>query len=431
MMAYRRFGKVSTAAAGVMTNTKKKHSAHMGAEQLKRSYRLALGAVLCLSGAIVPAIHASAKTISAASCAHSDVQRALSRAGDNDTVAVPAGRCVWQSFEIDKAIDLRGEGSDSTHVSLEGTVRMVKSSFGNVELSGFSFTLNRKKARRMFVVDGHWDAEPPLIHDNVFDISDPTDVRDNAGILLYGANGGVIYNNVFRGNWDDSGIQHKLVEDNVSWSVADTIGIRDTDGKHNLYVEDNIFEGMANQATDFDDHSRIVFRYNVLRNASFNTHGLATSPVGIRHFEIYNNAFGYPDNTVNQTWHIWLRGGTGVVYGNYFDDIKGQMYGDNPELHLSVRAMDDGSPEGCCTKWPCKHQLGQNFDGRQQFLDTIRIWGNSGTLKPYINTGWSNECGQDIEEYLIEGREFMFANSPKYGYEPYPYPHPLRATHAH
>jgi len=421
MIGFRHCISLEDAKAGVMTN--KRYS-------LQFSNRFAFGVMLCFCSAFAPGSQAAAKTISAASCDHADVQRALSRANDHDTISVPAGRCVWQSFDVEKAVHLRGDGSDSTHVMLEGTVRLEKSSFGNVELSGFSFTLNRRKSRRMLVVDGRWDAEPPLIHDNVFDITDPSDLQRNAGIMLYEANGGVIYKNLFRGNWDDSGIQHKLIEDSESWSVPDTIGIRDKDGKHNLYVEDNIFEGMANQANDFDDHSRIVFRYNVLRNASFNTHGLATSPVGIRHFEIYNNAFGYPDNTVNQTWHIWLRGGTGVVYGNYFDDIRGQMYGDNYELHLSVRAMDDGTPEGCCTQWPCKHQLGQNSDGQRQFLDTIRIWGNSGTLKPHINTGWSNECGQDINEYLIEGREYMFANSPKYGYEPYPYPHPLRATHS-
>lgn len=388
--------------------------------------RITIGVVLCLTGMLAVDSRADAKTITAASCGHAHVQRALSRANDGDTVDVPRGRCAWEAFSLEKAIHLRGAGSDATHVRLEGPVTLGKSSFGSVELSGFAFALDRSASERMFVVEGPWSAEPPLIHDNVFDLTEGGRTQPTAGILRYETNGGVIYDNLFRGNWDDSGIQHKLREDEDSWSVVDTIGVRDEDGKRNLYVEDNIFEGMVNQATDFDDHSRIVFRYNVLRSSSFNTHGLATSPVGVRHFEIYNNAFGYPDNTVNQNWHIWLRGGTGVIYGNYFDDITGQMWGDNSELHLSVRAVDDGSPEGCCTQWPCKHQLGQNYDGEQQFLDTIRIWGNTGTLRPMINSGWSGVCGQDIDEYLLEGREYMFTTSAKHGYEPYPYPHPLR-----
>lgn len=373
----------------------------------------------------------TAETVVAAGCDQAAVQKTISKAADGDVVEVPAGDCSWDSFEITKGIHLRGAGSDATSIVITGPITLSKSARHSLELSGFTFTMDREAAGRMFYVDGPWDAEPPLIHDNVFDISDPRYTDHNAGILGYETNGGIIYRNVFRGNLDDSGIQHKLNEDNAegeSWAVADTMGIRDTDGKRNLYVEDNVFEGMANQATDFDDGARVVFRRNTLRSSSFNTHGLATAPVGVRHYEIYGNFFTYPDNMINQNWHVWLRGGTGVVYGNWFEDIKGQEWGNKREVHFSVRAVADGTPEGCCTSWPCKHQIGQNHDGDRQFLDPVRFWSNTGTLVPYINNGWEKICGQDIDDYLQDGRDFVFDTVPKRGYAPYPYPHPLRES---
>jgi hypothetical protein len=360
---------------------------------------------------------ATSATIAASSCQQSDVQSAISSASNGDVVSVPAGNCSWSSMSISDGIHLQGAGSGATNISVSGSITLNKNAQVSLELSGFSFTKSGGSGP-MFYVNGSWSAEPPLIHDNVFTVS-------NAGIFRYQTNGGVMYRNTFRGNLDDSGIQHKIGNDSQSWSTPDTMGVLDIDGKRNLYVEDNVFEGMANAATDFDDASRVVFRYNTLRSSSFNSHGFATSPIGIRHFEIYNNTFLYPDASVNQNWHIWLRGGTGVIFGNSFDDINGQEWGNKTELHLAVRAVYDGSPEGCCTSWPCKHQVGQNHDGSSQFTDPLYIWSNTGTLA-FGFSSWSNQCGQNINDYLQEGRDFIFASSAKANYTPYPYPHPLR-----
>jgi hypothetical protein len=204
------------------------------------------------------------------------------------------------------------------------------------------------------------------------------------------------------------------------------MGNRDTTGDSNLYVEDNVFNNMPNQATDFDDAARVVFRYNTLNSSSFNSHGLATSPIGVRHFEIYGNKFRYPDENVNQNWHIWLRGGTGVIFNNEIDDLNGQQWGNKTELLMSVRAAVDGGQAGCCRSYPCKHQVGQNHDGNRQFTDPIRIWGNSGTLASGLNSSWSNSCGQNMNDYIKDGRDFVYASTAKSGYQPYPYPHPLR-----
>ncbi|MEQ9563732.1 MAG: hypothetical protein RLN69_14535 [Woeseiaceae bacterium] len=361
-----------------------------------------------------------AATINAANCSSSAVQSAISNAQAGDIVAVPAGNCSWASFSIPGGVHVRGAGIGASNVTVTGTVTINKHSSRNVELSGFSFSKSGGgNSAKMFRVTGSWQNEPPLIHDNEFTVS-------NAAIFLYETNGGVIYNNVFRGASDDSAIQHKMNNDTQSWSTADTMGIRDTDGKRNLYVEDNLFEGMVNQATDFDDAARVVFRHNTLNHSSFNSHGLATSPIGVRHYEIYNNTFAYPNTSVNQNWHIWLRGGTGVIFDNDVEDIRGSQWGNKSELLLSVRAAVDGGVGGCCRTWACAHQVGQNHDGNTQFLDALTLWNNSGTLAYGLNDGWSNSCGQNMSNYLQNGRDVVFATNAKNGYTPYTYPHPLR-----
>lgn len=363
-----------------------------------------------------------AATINAASCSTSAVQNAMSSAQPGDIVAVPSGNCTWSSFNISDGIHVRGAGTGLTNITLSGTITINKHSSRSVELSGFSFFKSGGgNASRMFRVTGQWQNEPPLIHDNEF-------IVNGAGIFRYETNGGVVYNNLFRGQWDDSAFQHKIDDDTQSWSTADTMGTRDSNGKRNLYVEDNVFEGMANQATDFDDAARVVFRYNTLNNASFNSHGLATSPIGVRHYEIYNNTFNYTDKSVNQNWHIWLRGGTGVIFDNDIEDINGTQWGNKTELHLSVRAAVDGGVAGCCRTWACDHQIGQNHDGSSQFLDALTLWNNSGTVSYSLSDNWSNSCGQDMRDFLQNGRDFVFSSSPKSGYTSYPYPHPLRTN---
>lgn len=365
-----------------------------------------------------------AATVNASSCNSSAVQSAISGVQAGDIVSVPAGNCSWSSFTIPGGVHVRGAGTGLTNVTITGTVTINKHASRSVELSGFSFFKSGGgNSAKMFRVTGSSQYEPPLIHDNEFTV-------DNAAIFRYETNGGIIYNNIFRGEWDDSAIQHKIDNDTQSWATVDTMGTRDASGKRNLYVEDNVFEGMVNQATDFDDAARVVFRYNTMIHSSFNSHGLATSPIGVRHYEIYNNTFTYPNNNVNQNWHIWLRGGTGVIYDNAVEDINGSQWGNKPELLLSVRAAVDGGVGGCCRNWACDHQIGQNHNGNSQFLDALTIWDNSGTLSHGLNDGWSNSCGQNMRDYLQNGRDFVFAANAKSGYTAYTYPHPLRVDGA-
>src|SRR5207248_11053336 len=127
-----------------------------------------------------------------------------------------------------------------------------------------------------------------------------------------------------------------------SWTSADTIGNRDTNGTLNIYIEDNTFVGGTNATVDNDDASRVVFRHNTDTNSSFNSHGYDTSPFGLRHFEVYDNNFyntGAQSNDcsqiANENWAVWIRGGTGVIYNTYFDNLGGSCWGTKREIKLS------------------------------------------------------------------------------------------------
>ncbi len=183
-----------------------------------------------------------------------------------------------------------------------------------------------------------------IFQDNAFTIS-------GTGLFKLSVAGGVIIaGNDFTGGWDDSFIQPKDDGDSGgSWTSADTMGTKDTNGKLNHYIEGNTFYGGTNQGIDCDDASRCVYRHNTLTYSSFNTHGMDTSPVGVRHFEVYNNTFihnGGSSQIANQNWAIWIRGGTGVIYGNQIANLAGSYWGNKSELHFSIRGAEDVRPQG-------------------------------------------------------------------------------------
>ncbi len=367
-----------------------------------------------------------AADVAAANCSQAAVQAALVSASEGDVIRVPTGACSWGNMSLQKGVKLIGAGASNTRITMTGTLTMVKHPTRSVELSGFTFTSN---SARILVVQGAWQDAPPLIHDNVFTVS------GSGNAIRYETNGGVIYRNTFNGTWDESAIQHKAMSHGQSWTTADTMGTKDNDGRRNLYVEDNTFNNLTNQGTDFDDNSRVVFRYNVLNYSSFNSHGLDTSEAGVRHFEIYGNQFNYSGSSVNQNWQIWLRGGTGVIFNNKVDEIN---YGPKSEFQMSVRAAQTPgqypATGGCCTTYPCLRQIGQNTDGVKVFTDPVRLWGNTGVLTSPPKSGawglneWPQQCNApSLSTFLQENRDFVFASTPKVGYAPYAYPHPARS----
>lgn len=391
----------------------------------KSTFRIQL--IAFVVGSICGAVNTSwAATINAVSCSQANVSSAISSAAVGDTIQVPAGSCSWSGLSISKAIYLKGAGAGQTNITLTGDNKITKQSNGIIRVSNFSFSKNGGgNESKGITIGGSWkNAEPVIIQDNSFIIS-------NSGLMKLAVAGGVIIaNNLFNGGWDDSFIQPKDDGDSEnSWGTVDTMGVRDTTGRLNHYIENNTFYGGTNQGIDCDDSTRCVYRYNTLTYSSFNTHGYDTSPKGIRHFEVYNNNFihnGGSSQIANQSWAIWIRGGTGVIYNNQIANIAGSYWGNKSEIILSIRSAEDVRPQGSCAnvKYPVPRQLGQSYDGTKYYTDPIYIWGNTGTVAISDGWNWGNPCGLTWGAFFQWGRDGV-NGSAKPSYTAYSYPHPL------
>jgi hypothetical protein len=403
---------------------------------------------------------AQAQTVNAASCSSTDVQTAINSASAGQTVDVPSGSCSWglNSVKLSKAITLNGAGQGATNITVTAipSFAITKQTGGPTRIQNMSFTGNNNNTFPHFIsVGGPWPNGQPVIFLNI------TFNANSGSMVGVGTPGGVIFSHIaFIGQWDNDLVAIKNPQDTASWHSADTLGARDSTGFANLYIEDSTFIGGSNGVTDCDDSCRMVVRHNTFgvngRDAGgINSHGEDSSPQGLRHFEIYSNSFLFPDKTCgggnsslsNINQFIWIRGGTGVIYNNNFDHLSSTCWGTKTEVKLSNRGAEDDRPQGSCsaTHYPTPHQIGQNNNGTNDFTDPITFWGNNGaTISLSGGWVWGNPCGFDWNSFFQWGRDGVnsgltiplslsstgggvsgLGGSPKAGYAPYTYPHPL------
>jgi hypothetical protein len=406
--------------------------------------------------------------VNALSCSQIDVQNAINTATAGQTVNIPAGSCSWSAMTIAKAVTLTGAGQGVTVINLVGgtsSIVFTKQTGGVIRVQNLTLAItNIKVAPHPVTVSGPWPTGQPIIFYNIaINLS-------TADFMSSYSPGGVIFSHInFHGLWGDTLFTGKNPSSNESWLAAGTLGMADSTGLANTYIEDSVFNG--GNITDCDDGCRAVLRHNTLNNSGgFNSHGADSSPYGMRHFEIYSNHFLLPDKTcpggsatspsnINQ-W-IWIRGGTGVIFNNDFDflDTDG-CWGVKPEWKFSNRGIeDDHQPQSltCLTlTYPAFHQIGQNYNGSAFFTDPITIWGNIANQAPtsthpfHIQASttfnWGNPCAFNWNTYWQWGRDGVnsaltlpitlpsnggsvegIGGTPKVGYTPYTYPHPLAA----
>jgi hypothetical protein len=303
----------------------------------------------------------------------------------------------------------------------------------SVEISGIRFQSGTATYGEHLNLHRTFGGKPVLIHDCWFTHSG----RIGRGILVYN-NRGLVYRCSFDGGLEEGvpGLVHTGItlkwngeEADRSWTTPDTMGIQDTNGLNNFYVEDSYFAGA--QGFDFDDNSRTVVRHCVFNNSNLATHGAETSPKGLRHFELYENTFLFDDlgeDTLNLCRWFWIRGGTGIITDNTMPDLKSRMWGDGDEIQMIVislrrKCLYAGSP------YPVPHQVGQGHDGRQPVLDPLYIWNNPGNPRIGMNDHEPDEVGLGLHttNYIVAGRDYHVGRA-KPGYAKYTYPHPLRST---
>lgn len=399
------------------------------------------------------------------SCApdQTSLQTCINNAAAGDVINLTAGNATWSALTVNgKALTINGTGIGSQTITLTGgasAYHFTKSTTGPIRFKNMTWSMsNMKVTPHPVVVDGPWPNGYPVI----FQIM--TINLSNADFMTAVTPGGVIISQITQnGGLGDTLFTGKQPSVNTSWTTKATMGMGDTTGFYNFYIEDSVFNG--GNVTDCDDGCRIVVRHNVGNDSSFfNSHGADTSPFGMMTFEIYENDVNYsaPSSncnagTTNINQLVWIRGGTGVIFNNHFDPLVSSCWGTKGIWKFNNRNVEDARLGLTCAQvtYPTYHALGQSYNGTATITDPIYIWGNVSdkpTSKPhgfFLNASsgfaWGNPCGFDWNTFFRWGRDAINTSvgsvtlpsgggevegqggTAKPGYTPYTYPHPLVA----
>jgi hypothetical protein len=373
------------------------------------------------------------------------LQSAVNSAADGDTVSISAGNCSASTVAWDnKNITVQGQGIGATTVNgLSFNVLITtKAAF---RITGFSVgsagswtinALNRTTGIKGWRID-HVAWSYPSCGQNI-------------AVWVNGIAWGVLDHNTFynAGNavfvrawaentnevnpWPPSGNPGM---GGYSWLLPLNFGTDEA-----LYIEDNTFTmdgGCYMGVGDSYYGGRTVFRYNKVTNAYWQNHAARSYERGGNlKAEIYNNDF----NATDPAWYraIHIRSGTGVVFNNTLRGAFNTMNVDNQRSN----GQNTGSPFGACNGssawdgnsagqagWPCLDQVGR---GSGQYPNQpsvpLYVWNNGSSSGCSTGGSCNNniQMTSDGDSHVVDGRDFINnGTTPKPGYVPYRYPHPL------
>jgi hypothetical protein len=419
--------------------------------------------VLMLEASTALSYTASGNTYITAGSAR-DVQAAINAASDGAIIMIRNGSYTWGRRVTNgknTAVHIMAESLGGVTIRRRyhggNMLSLNASPNGNVELSGIHFTSN---------IDGAADNDsftlavnqltglPVLIHDCSF-------VTGYEYALLFTGNGGVVWNCSFATHSDNLG---GITFVNTSatcapWNQPDslggsptTYGTGDPTGTLNTYVESCYFRDATTAMSNWDDNSRVVWRYNEMYNAACASHGQETSLWGTRHWEVYGCTFTYSTSgrafggnryPLDLNYWMQIRGGTGVVTNNAIDDIPNKS-----GIQLNVFSINRRDSISCQTAYPAARQTGQGWsatstatygtpvvekDGTGDVTDPLCVWSNSGTETNdpgyvALNQYKPDHCGngEKIGTFLQQNRDY-FVNVAMPQWTPFTYPHPLRS----
>jgi hypothetical protein len=197
---------------------------------------------------------------------------------------------------------------------------------------------------------------------------------------------------------------------------------------------------MCDGAFDAYIGAKFVFRHNAVMGTNIGWHGADSGLRSPRLFEVYQNTL---NNTgPAQYTAIRARGGTGVVWGNtisgnYNSFFILSAYRADPSYSSAVGPLGsnvDGNFDS--THYPLLDQIGRGSfpantpwpnlssytPAQYEALDPMYQWGNN------FNGNTSPTAGADLPSqsatFIQPGRDY-YDNTPKPGYTPLVYPHPL------
>ena len=418
--------------------------------------------LMMVVAAVTFASGVEAASRNAATCSSADVQRAVDSSQNGDTVVVPAGNCTWgdQVSVVNKTVSLVGAGSGAggTHIVYSGTDQHafffinVGNQTGYMEVSGFWLD---KPATGVQLYSGFVQVYGPVgwknfryHHNRMTSAND----RDWHIVVNYSIHG-LIDHNVFEGRFGGLLIRGLSESD---WTSPLTLGSADW-----LFVEDNTFnavpapspyDGIQFGVNDLQHGGRVVFRNNVVNNAFFQTHDRMRTGYAAGHaYEIYNNQFvAQPGYAIHKG--VELNSGTGVVYGNSFTgwfnyaigmrDYKtaGPWVNNGTVNVLPCNGSDplDQNVSGQ-SGWRCQYQVGTHNFGANTISYPVYFWSNtcdgddggcSGGSQPGIVDDSVTEApyNRPTSSHVQPGRDYINnGTTPKPGYTPFAYPHPLQS----
>ena len=320
-----------------------------------------------------------------------------------------------------------------------------ESTVGSIEISGIKFqTTQGGEAKVMLLNTSGPSGSPVLIHDCWISLG------TSAGGIRVNTNKGVVWNCSFDcefpypGGTNSEAFQWAAYAESDSWSTPSSMGAADTTGKKNFYVEDCDFHSFRHFG-DFDANSRVVVRHCLMNNSGCSSHGADTGPIGLRHYEFYNNEFifnnfGESDGskTIALDWWLFNRGGTGVITDNIMPELTSTSWGSKTSILMTVMNLRRNSSDFACwganqpgVQWPAPHQIGQGHDGNTTILEPLYIWNNQGNVRIGSQDDSPNQCGEGadwVADYVQAGRDYYADGTAKPGYQKYVYPHPLRVA---
>lgn len=408
-------------------------------------------------------------------CAQATVQAALDAAEDGDTVRMPAGTCTWADGVswTNVNVTLEGAGIDQTVLLCDGCLTITStdptSAHSQWRLTGMTFHGASPSGIVITIWDNvsSWHYGWRIDHVKL----DYPGAGSGYGIFIGGATYGVIDSSEW--NWGGGLAIIMVGQMSDEWPGSAThpqggyllAQPLDLGSFKAVYIEDNVFTGTAPGGFAAYDTSsgggRAVFRHNIVMGGMYYSHWTRNREVGGILHEIYRNLF--IGNANYNAYPIRLEAGTGVIFDNsvqgYTDlyavlDERRGFYESDGELGAcdGSRAWDGNAGDPAAPGWPCLGQIGrapgktmaQIMAGEKQESAPLYLWNNGVEVGCRSSGPCSGGFGVSVWDGSTAARAYVSATphpngevdfvvngtTPKPGYVPYTYPHPLRVSGA-
>lgn len=409
---------------------------------------------------------ATVRTVTCSGDVTSALQAAINSSVDGDVVAISDGTCQQSKSTIlikNKNITLEGAGPDRTTLTTSKTTGMFAyvETKASVRITGFTYRIAAGAA-----------GFPLIALKNDYGSQATSGWRVDH-MKLVGASGsgtcilcvnGVTYGLIDHVTFDLSLGYGGVSQMGAMFNVDRTSFTPALNGSYSIslpldfgsdkavYIEDCTFTNSGNGRyyATFDSDTgpaRVVIRNNSFQGVIY-AHWTRNSSIDGLKYEVYNNTATCDEGN---TTFLRMESGTGVIWGNtivgcssgiVIDERRGEQFETSGTLGTCDGTKSwDGNVEA--SGWPCLGQVGRGAGTPgHQASAPLYAWNNGsdsgcaigGACRNTINIGVMHVGGPVQSTVFLKSTphsngdvDFVNAGStPKAGYEPFVYPHPLQ-----